>query len=99
MVCSCAGATKGYAGASPGNVCVPSDCRVDADCGPGGYCSPTVSSSCGAFYGVQGYYCHRPGDACVNDSDCAAGTTGPAPYCAYDTSVGRWVCGTGACAG
>jgi hypothetical protein len=99
-VCSCAGATRGYAGSSPGNVCVPSDCRVDADCGTGGYCSPTVSSSCGSFYGVEGYYCHRPGDACRNDSDCPAnGQEGPAPYCAYDPSVGQWACESSFCAG
>jgi hypothetical protein len=99
-VCSCAGATRGYAGSSPGNVCVPSNCRVDADCGTDGYCSPTVSSSCGSFYGVQGYYCHRPGDACRNDSDCPAnGQEGPAPYCAYDPSVGQWACESSFCAG
>jgi len=99
-VCSCDGATRGYAGASTGNVCVTSGCRVDADCGAGGYCSPTVSSACGSFYGVQGYYCHRAGDACMNDSDCpATGGPGPAPYCAYDPTLGRWACETGFCAG
>lgn len=99
-VCSCAGQTRGYAGASPGNVCLPGNCRVDSDCGPGAWCSPSVSSSCGSFYGIQGYYCHRAGDACMNDSDCPATVNGgPAPYCAYDTSVGRWACGDSFCAG
>jgi hypothetical protein len=98
-VCSCDGASRGYGGATA-NVCVTAGCHVDADCGPDGYCSPTVSSSCGAFYGVQGYYCHQRGDACIDDSDCAADGGAPgAPYCAYDPSVGRWACETGFCAG
>jgi hypothetical protein len=78
---------------------VPGNCRVDADCGPGGYCSPTVDSGCGSFYGVQGYYCHTPADECVNDRDCPGYGTPEAPYCAYSTTVGHWVCGTGHCAG
>jgi len=97
-VCSCDPGTRGYAGQSA-NTCVPSDCHVDSDCGPGAYCSPTVSSSCGSFYGIQGYYCHRHGDACMNDSDCSANGGPGAPYCAYDPSVGRWACETGFCAG
>jgi hypothetical protein len=101
-VCSCKGMTRGWAGASPGNVCVPANCRTDGDCGPGGYCSPTVNYNCGSFYGVEGYYCHRPGDACMNDSDCpevdAGGFRTPG-YCAYDTQLGHWACGYGSCAG
>lgn len=99
QVCSCAGQTRGYAGASPGNVCVPGNCRTDADCGPGGYCSPSTSSECGAFYGVQGYYCHKPGDACTNDSDCPDNGGPTRPYCAYDTASGKWACESGVCAG
>ncbi|HXX70159.1 MAG TPA: hypothetical protein VEK07_23470 [Polyangiaceae bacterium] len=95
-VCSCQGSTRGYAGSSPGNVCVPANCRSDADCGPNGYCSPTVSATCGAFYGVQGYYCHHCGDACVNDSDCSDSGSS---YCAYDPTVGQWACESGFCAG
>jgi hypothetical protein len=98
-LCSCAGATRGYAGQSPGNVCIPADCRVDSDCGPGGYCSPTVSSGCGSFYGVQGYYCHRAGDACMNDEDCGGDGGMGTPYCAFDPSVGQWACGNSFCAG
>jgi hypothetical protein len=91
-VCSC-GLTKGFGGASQGNICIPANCRVDSDCGPNGYCSPTVNDGCGAFYGVQGYYCHTPQDQCHNDSDCGTG------YCAYSTQGGMWVCATGLCAG
>ncbi|HEY6463890.1 MAG TPA: hypothetical protein VIY73_27155 [Polyangiaceae bacterium] len=96
-VCSCAGQTRGYAGASPGNVCVQANCRVDTDCGAG-YCAPTVSAECGSFYGIQGYYCHEAGDACFNDQDCSGGGPGQ-PFCAYDPTVGRWACETGFCAG
>ncbi|MGH7285393.1 MAG: hypothetical protein ACRELY_28050, partial [Polyangiaceae bacterium] len=52
------------------NRCAPSNCRSDADCGSGGYCSPTVSACFGG--GVDGIYCHTPDDKCLNDSDCAA---------------------------
>lgn len=93
-VCSCQGATFGWAHQSWGNVCVSSNCNIDDDCGPGSYCSPTVSSTCGSFFGVQGYYCHSSADVCIDDSDC------PAPgYCAFAPESGQWVCGSGFCAG
>jgi hypothetical protein len=94
------GQTRGYAGASPGNVCVPANCRVDADCGAGGSCSPTASTS-GPFYGIVGYYCHTCSDACTNDDDCAdAGVSCfGGPYCVRDPAVGHWVCGTSCSAG
>lgn len=98
-VCSCMGATRGYAGASPANVCVLANCQTDADCG-GGYCSPTVSTA-GPFYGIQGYYCHTCSDACTNDSDCADSGVScfGGPYCAYDPALGHWACGTSCAAG
>lgn len=67
------------------NYCTkPSDCRVDADCGENGYCSPSQSHEwCGTFYA-----CHTPNDECVNDSDCGTNT-----YCDFDTTVNHWVCG------
>jgi hypothetical protein len=95
-VCSCAGSTRGWAGSSPNNVCVPANCHIDADCSGGHACSPTVSTTCGPFYGVQGYYCHTSGDECVNDSDCKAQPTG---YCAYAPEVGHWSCHYTLCAG
>jgi len=68
------------------NLCLTrSHCTVDADCGPGGYCSP---SELGGWCGVT-YFCHTADDACVNDSDCAEGSGG----CNYDASQGHWVCG------
>jgi len=85
QTCSCHGSS--YADGA-GNHCVPGNCRVDSDCGPGGWCSPTVSlSSCGR---VAGYYCHTPKDQCVNDSDCPDG--GSSLACGYDTTTGHWSC-------
>jgi hypothetical protein len=74
------------------NFCLAGNCRVDADCGAGGYCSPTFGS-CGSFFGVVGYYCHTPKDKCVDDSDCPPGD------CRYDPIGGSWACGTSFCAG
>ena len=56
-VCQCRNpATGAY-----GNYCTAhSNCRIDADCGSNGYCSPSQS--------------HTPDDECLNDTDCAAGT-------------------------
>jgi hypothetical protein len=90
-LCSCAPQTRGF-GAYTANVCIPNDCLHDADCACG-YCSPTVDSMCGGFYGWTGFYCHTPQDTCVNDSDCDGG------YCAFMSEVGHWGCGYGHCAG
>jgi hypothetical protein len=99
-VCVCQNQSFGWAHMSLGSVCVPANCHTDSDCGPGGFCSPTVSASCGPFYGVQGFYCHTCKDTCIDDSDCGpAWDGGPAGYCAYDPSVGHWACGNSFCAG
>lgn len=92
-VCTCDGTAFGYAHQSLGNVCVPSNCRTDADCASG-YCSPSPDFQMGPFYGVQGYYCHSCADSCINDSDCP--TNG---YCAYDPTVGHWACSLSRAAG
>ncbi len=94
-VCQCEGGFR-----SDNNVCLSQgNCRVDADCGPGGYCSPTLGD-CGDYGGVVGYYCHTSTDECIDDSDCGAqpGTFGQ-PYCAYSPAAGRWKCSTQQCAG
>ena len=96
--CECRLAGRGAGGA---NVCIPGDCRVDADCGPRGFCSPTLGD-CGTFGGLSGYYCHTATDECVDDADCAgqdAGALGQTPYCAYSRQVGHWRCSSQGCAG
>ena len=71
------------------------NCKVDSDCGAGGYCSPSAAFQCGPGRpDYFGYYCHTPADECTNDSDCAA--QGNA-FCAYDTGMQRWACSTGMC--
>ncbi|HEX7477286.1 MAG TPA: hypothetical protein VF331_05730 [Polyangiales bacterium] len=78
------------------NTCVPSNCRVDADCGAGNYCSATVPAQ--TFCAdVGGYYCHTPNDLCLDNSDCAdaeadAGAGPAQAYCAYSTTNQRWQC-------
>jgi hypothetical protein len=72
-----------------GNSCVPGNCRIDSDCGAGGYCSPSVASdSCGR---IGGYYCHTPKDTCVNDTDCPVANDGP-QICTYSTTDKHWAC-------
>jgi hypothetical protein len=96
--CECRLASRGGSGA---NVCIPGNCRVDADCGAAGFCSPTLGD-CGDFGGLSGYYCHTPADECIDDADCRgvdAGFLGQTPYCAYSREVGRWRCSNQACAG
>lgn len=81
---------------SQGNTCVAGNCRVDADCGAGGYCSPSsLMAICG--YSLAGYYCHTPMDQCTDDSDCST-AQGPA-ICAYSTATSRWQCETEAFCG
>jgi hypothetical protein len=77
-----------------GSTCVQGNCRVDADCGSGGFCSP--SAPAGGWCGnVDGYYCHTPNDLCINDSDCPAGN-GPSGFgdgfCEYSKTNHRWEC-------
>jgi hypothetical protein len=67
---------------------VPGNCRIDADCGAGGYCSPSAGSdSCG---GLGGYYCHTPKDSCINDTDCSSNN--PGQVCTFSTTDAHWEC-------
>jgi len=76
---------------------------VDSDCGPCGYCSPSVNP-CGptdsdalteGINGPNPYYCHTAFDLCINDSDCGlldAGVPGTYTICAYNPQALRWEC-------
>jgi hypothetical protein len=82
--CACHGTTYN----DGGNTCVTGNCRVDSDCGVGGYCSPSASTTgCGG--GIAGYYCHTVEDQCINDSDC---TGGAGEVCAYSAVDLAWTC-------
>ncbi len=72
------------------NTCYAGNCRVDADCGAGNFCSPTVDG-CRIFVG---YYCHTPADTCTDDTDC--GTSGF--VCSYRSDTRVWSCGPAGCA-
>ncbi len=65
-VCDCGGT----------HICVAAQCKTDADCGVGGFCSPSKDSTPmgGCFNShAAGYFCHTAQDACQNRSDCANG--------------------------
>jgi len=68
-----------------GNSCVPAGCRVDADCGPGGSCSPTFGNPCRT---VTGYQCHSAADTCHSNGDCCGDT----PVCDYQPELGHFAC-------
>jgi len=81
------------------NACTTAgDCRVDADCGRGGSCSPSLvgtpgtcigtvcQSSCPSVNCGHGYFCHTPKDSCVDDSDCPVGA------CTFDVTGQSWLC-------
>jgi hypothetical protein len=78
------------------NICLGGNCTVDPDCGPGGYCSPSYGTSCGAYGGVAGYFCHTAEDQCNNDDQCVDAGAG---YCAYQPTTGSWACVYSFCAG
>ncbi len=80
---------------SDANKCMRGNCQVNADCGPGGYCSPSFGT-CGNYVGAEFYYCHTPQDECIDDEDC--GQPG-FQYCAFDELAKRWQCKDSHCAG
>jgi hypothetical protein len=67
----CAGGVCVCSGSYSGNACVSGNCRVDADCGDRGYCSP-VFAACSVGT-IIGYRCHTQKDKCVTDADCDLG--------------------------
>jgi hypothetical protein len=70
------------------NVCrTGSACSVDSDCGPGGFCSPTLSV---VDVVTNTYFCHRPGDVCFNDRDCPQDAYGT--RCEFDGTTSKWAC-------
>lgn len=91
-VCVCQGQFSGGLTSPIGSICVAGNCHTDADCKPGGYCSPSVDFACGLFNG--GLFCHTCADTCVDDADCPPDPSkGTGHYCAFDRSVGHWACG------
>jgi hypothetical protein len=95
--CSC----RSSASDSAPNACLSgSNCRIDADCGPGGYCSRgTLGDRCNGHPFIcqlncgRGYFCHNSKDTCVDDTDCTN-----SGLCVYDLDSQSWTCSAGACA-
>ena len=86
-------------GSSPNRCLSRGECQTDANCGPGGFCSPSFGD-CGSYSGVVGFYCHTPEDTCTNDSECAADPTfSDWAYCAFNPAVGAWMCSEAECDG
>ncbi len=93
-VCACDGGFQ-----SDTNVCLGGNCQVDADCGEGGWCSPSFDE-CGNYSGVTGYWCRTPEDTCLNDSDCVdPNETGGPGYCMFRQTLGHWECSYSQCVG
>ena len=85
-MCACQGTPY----STRANVCRPGNCRVDADCGPSGSCSPSQSTSgCGGD--LDGYFCHTAADECIDDADCVT-ESGMPQFCAHDKPSGHWKC-------
>jgi len=76
-VCDC----RPSASDSRANVCAGGNCRIDADCGPGGYCSRSASCT------TISYFCHTANDTCVDDGDCPLNQS-----CIYQPQVQAWAC-------
>jgi hypothetical protein len=64
------------------------DCKIDNDCGSGGFCSPSYDPSNGKFT----YKCHLPADECTNDDDCLCPHDDSTDLCRFDESKGHWAC-------
>ena len=95
FVCLCEGGRS-----SDNNVCMRSgNCQTNADCGAGGYCSPS-QGSCGNFGGIVGFFCHTAEDLCTNDSDCGPDPQSGRPgSCRFTPESARWECQYSECVG
>jgi hypothetical protein len=72
------------------NICAPSSCRSDADCGPDGLCSSAYGGHCGS---PSGYHCRKAADTCRVQADCAkASDGGLSAICDYAPEEDRWQC-------
>jgi hypothetical protein len=83
QVCGCSDKVRGLT--LRRNSCLPSSCRIDADCGPEGLCSPADNGHC---YSTSSYHCRKAADTCCVQADCAA----PTPICNYAPELDRWQC-------
>ncbi|MDB4933488.1 MAG: hypothetical protein JWP87_460 [Labilithrix sp.] len=85
-VCTC----RESPASNAANRCSAGNCTIDANCGAGGYCSPSVDPD-KTNYGITGWWCHTRKDTCADDADCTSSTNTNAK-CAYDPSSAHWAC-------
>ncbi len=71
-----------------GNVCNPSNCRTDADCG-GAQCGFAPNVKC---WGSGGNFCRTAKDRCKDDADCPQPTGGGRSSCTFDQDTQAWGC-------
>jgi len=99
-VCVCGAPLASGGGRNP-NECVPAQCHIDPDCGPGGYCSPSPSPCSipgGAnFSGVTGYQCHTAKDLCTAQCASNADCADAGHYCEWQSTTAGWACHFGMC--
>src|SRR6185503_2377382 len=69
------------------NHCVGGNCVIDADCGAGGWCSPSFPFD-RINTNTAAYYCHTLADECLDDADCTP--DGQFARCAYDDTKSHW---------
>jgi hypothetical protein len=106
-VCTCRVDISGFGGDEfPAlNLCAKAgNCRIDSDCGPGGWCSPYYDGAgdgaCKGGVDWVGWLCPTPADECCTDADCddldcpAIGCVPGRGKCDYHPSVGAWRCDT-----
>lgn len=85
------------------NICLPGNCRIDADRGSSGACSlswvpgarPPWEGDGGPGFTTAfstGYFCHTSADCCSNNSDCTPNGS-HYDYCLFSTN--KWTCGGG----
>ncbi len=63
-------------------------CKIDNDCGSGGFCSPSYDPTTGKFT----FQCHLPQDECTNDDDCLCPNDNTTDLCFFDPAKGHWGC-------
>jgi hypothetical protein len=73
------------------NVCLSaSNCALDSDCPPPGFCSPSPVP--GESPSI-GFFCHTAGDTCADDGDCQSPSPGLfVSTCRFDMTSGAWRC-------
>jgi hypothetical protein len=97
LVCDCRESPFHGAPAAANRCTQAGNCRVDADCGASGYCSPSYSIACGINMPIVGFFCHTVNDECIDDSECQVSPTTGQGFCAFDPLAKRWVCSDRVC--